>query len=82
MYEIHTINNTKICSDSLDKLNTDSDNNKKNVFKQNNELKDGLNNVENNKSNIEIKLVDKIYHTVREYIFHLHMQVIIFNILV
>jgi len=41
-------------SDSLDKLNTDSDNNKKNVVKQNTELKDGLNKVENNKSNIEI----------------------------
>ena len=41
-------------SDSLDKLNTDSDNNKKNVFKQNNEVKDGLNKLENNKNNIEI----------------------------
>ena len=41
-------------SDSLDKLNTDSDNNKKNAFKQNTELKNELNKLENNKSNIEI----------------------------
>ena len=40
-------------SDSLDKLNTDSENNKKNVFKQNNELKNGLNKLENNKSIIQ-----------------------------
>ncbi len=47
-------------SDSLDKLNIDSENNKKNVLRKNNEVKDGLNNQENNNSNIQINSIKEI----------------------
>ena len=45
---------------SLDKLNTDSYNNKKNVLKKNIEVKDVLNKQENNSNNIEINSIKEI----------------------
>ena len=47
-------------SDSLDKLNINSENNKKDVLRENNEVKDGLNKPENNNGNIEINSIKEI----------------------
>ncbi|WP_152556503.1 S8 family peptidase, partial [Prochlorococcus marinus] len=47
-------------SGSFDKLNTDNNNNKKNLSKQNSEVENGLNKLENNKSNTEINLIKQI----------------------
>ena len=53
-------NKKESSSDGLDKLQTDSNENKANDLSENIEVKDGLNKIENNKSNIEINSIKEI----------------------
>tara|TARA_Y100001933_G_scaffold77637_1_gene78910 strand:+ start:131 stop:532 length:402 start_codon:yes stop_codon:yes gene_type:complete len=54
-------------SDSLDKLKIDSNNNKKNNLNENSEVKDDLNKIENNESNIEINSIKEISNEGESY---------------